>query len=62
MLKDTGFPMAKSSGKSGGMSRIRFVMVDAEIAEGDVGAITHAIQNALRGSAPSAVQRLPSLS
>jgi hypothetical protein len=49
--------MAKNS-KSGGTSRIRFVMVDAEIAEGDVGSITQAIQNALRGPVPPAVQRL----
>jgi hypothetical protein len=45
--------------KSGGTSRIRFVMVDAEIAEGDVGSITQAIQNALRGPAPAAIQRIP---
>jgi hypothetical protein len=44
--------------KSGGTSRIRFVMVDAEIAEGDVGSITQAIQNALRGPAPAAIQRI----
>src|SRR5262249_16010176 len=29
-------------------SRVRFVMLDAEIAEGDVAAVTQAIQNALR--------------
>lgn len=46
--------------KSSGTSRIRFVMVDAEIAEGDVGSITQAIQNALRGPAPAQIQRLPS--
>jgi hypothetical protein len=43
--------------KPGGTSRIRFVMVDAEIAEGDVGSITQAIQNALRGPTP-AVRRI----
>jgi len=44
--------MAKNStAKSGGTSRIRFVMVDAEIADGDIGQITQAIQNALRGPA-----------
>jgi hypothetical protein len=42
------------------MSRIRFVMVDAEIAEGDIASVTQAIQNALRGPAPIALQRLPS--
>ena len=48
--------MAKTANRTGGTSRIRFVMVDAEIAEGDVGPITQAIQNAQRGPAP--VQRL----
>ncbi|MBM6593085.1 hypothetical protein [Microvirga pudoricolor] len=47
--------MAKgSSGKAGGTSRIRFIMVEAEIADGDVGQITQAIQNALRGPAAPA--------
>lgn len=48
--------MARGSGKSGGgTSRIRFVMLDAEIAEGDISAVTQAIQNALRGSAANTV-------
>lgn len=48
--------MAKNSTtKTGGTSRIRFVMVDAEIADGDIGQITQAIQNALRGPSPSVV-------
>src|SRR5215469_14809195 len=51
--------MARSS-KPRETSRIRFVMVDAEIAEGDIASVTQAIQNALRGPAPIAVQRLPS--
>ena len=46
--------------KSREMSRIRFVMVDAEIAADDIASVTHAIQNALRGPAPIPVQRLPS--
>jgi hypothetical protein len=33
-------------------------MVDAEIAEGEIGPLTQAIQNALRGPAPPPVQRL----
>ncbi|WP_343716381.1 hypothetical protein [Inquilinus sp.] len=50
--------MAKgSTGKAGGASRIRFIMVEAEIADGDIGQITQAIQNALRGPAPL-VQRI----
>jgi hypothetical protein len=52
-------PMAKQV-RSGGTSRIRFVMVDAEIAEGEVSSITQAIQNALRGPTPAQIQRLPS--
>ncbi len=52
--------MAKNSMKNGGTSRIRFVLFDAELADGDVGPITQAIQNALRVPAPVAVQRLPS--
>ena len=52
--------MAKSSTKGGGgVSHIRFVLFDAQIADGDVGPITQAIQNALRGPAPPTVQRLP---
>jgi hypothetical protein len=44
--------MAKNSTvKVAATSRIRFVMVDAEIADGDIGPITQAIQNALRGPA-----------
>lgn len=53
--------MAKAyAGKSGATSRIRFVMVDAEIAEGEIGPITQAIQNALGGPAPVAFRRLVS--
>ena len=37
-----------STARAGNPSRIRFVMVDAELAEGDVGHIAQAIQNALR--------------
>ncbi len=51
--------MAKGS-KPGGTSRIRFVMVDAEIAEGDIAPITQAIQNALRGSGTGPIQRITS--
>lgn len=49
-----------SAVKSSSPSRIRFVMFDAEIADGDIGPITQAIQNALRGPAPVTIQRLPS--
>lgn len=52
--------MAKgSTGKAGGSSRIRFIMVEAEISDGDLGQITQAIQNALRGPTPT-VQRIAS--
>jgi len=47
--------MAKSAIKAGGTSRIRFVMFDAEVADGEIGQITQAIQNALRGPAPNSV-------
>src|SRR5207249_867996 len=40
-----------------GASRVRFVMVEAETADGDLGQIMQAIQNALRGPSP-AVQRI----
>lgn len=52
--------MAKgTTSKSTGTSKIRFIMVEAEIADGDIGQITQAIQNALRTSTPAtAPQRL----
>lgn len=51
--------MAKNSGgKSSGPSRIKFIMVDAEIVDGDLSAITQAIQNALRPPAPATVKRI----
>jgi hypothetical protein len=41
--------MAKSgTTRSGGTSRIRFIMLDAELVEGDLTQVVHAIQNALR--------------
>jgi hypothetical protein len=51
--------MAKVAAKAGGMSRVRFVMFDAEVAEGEIGQITQAIQNALRGTVQVTTQRLP---
>lgn len=51
--------MAKSTtAKTGGTSKIRFIMVEAEIADGDIGQITQAIQNALKTSSPVSTQRL----
>ena len=47
-----------SSGKTSAPSRIRFVMVEAELGDGDIGQITQAIQNALRSPAASPVKRL----
>ncbi|MBW8284651.1 MAG: hypothetical protein K0M55_13720 [Rhizobium sp.] len=47
--------MAKATtGKTGGTSKIRFIMVEAEISDGDIGQITQAIQNALKTSSPLA--------
>ena len=50
--------MAKQPVSKGGTSRIRFIMLDAEIPEGDLTQITSAIQNALK---PTTIiqQRLP---
>lgn len=51
--------MAKNPpGKSGGTSRIKFIMFDAEIADDQIQSVTQAITNALRGPAP-APRRLP---
>jgi hypothetical protein len=41
--------MAKSSGKTLGTSRIKFIMFDAEIADDQIQSVTQAITNALRG-------------
>jgi hypothetical protein len=52
--------MAKASaGKAGGTSRIRLVLMEAEIADGaDLSQFTQAMQNALRGPAPVVVKRI----
>jgi hypothetical protein len=42
--------------KSGGPARIRLVVLDAEVADGDLGALTDAVQNALRPT--TVVQRV----
>lgn len=42
------FGMAKQPSSKSGTSRIRFIMIDAEIPEGDLSQITTAIQNALK--------------
>jgi hypothetical protein len=52
--------MAKNSTGSKNPSRIRFVMVEAELGDGDIGQITQAITNALRGPAPVVVKRIAS--
>jgi hypothetical protein len=48
----------KSTSKPGGTSRIRFIMVDAEIADGDITSVTQAITSALRGPTPTVVKRI----
>jgi hypothetical protein len=52
--------MAKHSFRASAPSRIRFVMVEAELGDGDIGQITQAIQNALRSpvATPASVKRL----
>lgn len=49
--------MAKNS-KPTGISRIKFIMFDAEIADDQIHSVTQALTQALRGSAPI-VKRLP---
>ena len=50
--------MAKQSAGTKNPSRIRFVMVEAELGDGDIGQITQAITNALRGPAPTVIKRI----
>ena len=50
--------MAKQPTLKGGTSRIRFIMLEAEIPEGDLSQISSAIQNALKQTAPIIQQRL----
>lgn len=50
--------MAKQPATKSGTSRIRFIMLDAEIPEGDLNQITVAIQNALKPSTTVIQQRL----
>jgi hypothetical protein len=52
--------VAKQPATKGGTSRIRFIMLDAEIPEGDLSQITSAIQNALKPTTTIIQQRLPS--
>ena len=51
--------MAKAATKAGSTSRVRFVMFDAEVPEGEIGQITQAIQNALRGPVQIPARRPP---
>jgi hypothetical protein len=51
--------MAKNSTvKTGSPSRIRLVMFEAELAEGEVGQVLQTIQSALRPAATSTIQRI----
>src|SRR5262245_43541933 len=50
--------MAKAAAKAGATSRIRFVMFDAEVAEGEMGQLTQPIQNALRGPTLPTIKRI----
>ena len=55
--------MAKNAGfKNGGPARVRLVVLDAEVADGDLSSLTQAIQNALRPHSTTVVQRNSSLS
>jgi hypothetical protein len=48
-----------SAAKAGGTSHIRVVMIEADLAEGELPQLIPALQNALRSSSPP-IQRLPS--
>lgn len=51
--------MARGPSKAPGKSKIRFIMLEAELSEGDLSEVTSAIQNALRPMQPQLiVQRL----
>lgn len=50
--------MAKQPTQKNGTSRIRFIMIDAEIPEGDLSQITSAIQNALKPTTTIIQQRV----
>ncbi|MCB4770532.1 hypothetical protein LGR54_18140 [Ancylobacter sp. Lp-2] len=50
--------MAKQPTSKGGTSRIRFIMLEAEIPEGDLGQLASAIQNALKPTTAAIQQRL----
>jgi hypothetical protein len=54
--------VAKQPPSKSGTSRIRFIMLDAEIPEGDLSQITSAIQNALKPATTIIQQRLPAQS
>lgn len=49
--------MAKQPTSKGGTSRIRFILLEADIPEGDLSQITAAIQNALKPAATNIVQQ-----
>lgn len=51
--------MAKQPPSKSGTARIRFIMVDAELPDGDLSQITAAIQNALKPAPTIIQQRLP---
>jgi hypothetical protein len=53
-----GISMAKSFSKGGGISRLRFVLVEAESGDGDLGQLTQTIANALRGPIGAQVKRI----
>ena len=51
--------MAKhSTVKTSGPARVRLIVLDAELPDGDLASLTQALQNALRSPAPAVVQRV----
>jgi hypothetical protein len=53
-----GFTMAKGSQPKSGSSRIRFVLLEADLSDGDLSQITTAIQNALKPAQAATPPRL----
>ena len=52
--------MAKNTQKSGGTARVRLIVLEAELPDGDVSQLAAALQNAIRSPAPPVIKRLTS--
>jgi len=54
--------MAKNSSGRSGNSKLRFIMLEADLSEGDLSQVTQAIQNALRPAYPTSTRVIRGLS